>query len=282
MLYRSYDLAALDGQYDNRARVPDFADILARWRQDSERARDELICQLDVPYGEAAGETLDLFFPPEHNRPVLMFIHGGYWRLLDKADFSFVARPFVEAGYGVAVVNYALAPHVRVSEIVAQMRRATLWLWRNGTDLGFDSARILACGHSAGGHLAAELLATKWTEIDAIPRNLVSGALSISGLYDLEPLRLSSMNSDLRLDEAEAHALSPIYRPPDNAGPMVACVGADESEEFHRQQADFVDAWAQRSVTVKTVAAIGRNHFTVLDALVEPRHPLFQCAIEML
>ena len=268
------DLAELNAQFDNRARVPEHPAIFDRWRMDSLSARESLICQLDVPYGESPAESVDIFFPPEHNRPVMVFMHGGYWRAMDKSDYSFIATPFVAAGFGVVVANYALAPSVSMREIAEQTRRAIIWLWRNAEDLGFDRTAISVSGHSAGGHLTALLMSTEWSGFGALPKRLVRSGLSISGIFDLEPIRLSGMNADLRMDKEEAAALSPVNFVPDDAGPLVLGVGADESDAFHHQQDVMVSQWRARGLPVSEVPLPGRNHFTALDALVEPNHPL--------
>ncbi|HNK19115.1 MAG TPA: alpha/beta hydrolase, partial [Piscinibacter sp.] len=185
----SRDPAWLDAQYNNRARVAEAPRILERWAQASALAREQSDCVLDVPYGDAPSETLDLFRTHVPEAPVFVFIHGGWWRALDKRDHSFVAPALVDAGAMVVVPNYALCPAVTIPQIALQTVQALAWTWRNISRFGGDASRITVVGHSAGGHLAAMMLACEWPRVARdLPATLVKNALSISGLYDLAPL----------------------------------------------------------------------------------------------
>jgi arylformamidase len=270
----------LDAQYDNRARVPDHSQHFAQWRAESAAARERLSCRIDLRYGDTPAETLDLFPTPCRNAPVLLFIHGGYWRSLDKADHSFVAPAFVQEGVMVVVPNYALCPAVSVETIVLQMARAVAWTAGHAAPYGGDPARIVVAGHSAGGQLAALLLCCDWRAfgLDTSP---VCGALSISGLHDMAPLqRVSFLQPDLRLDAAQAARLSPAGFAPPRA-PLHAFVGGDESEEYHRQLYSIRDAWGQDVVPVCHPVP-GRNHFSVLRELCTPGSPVYRSALELL
>jgi len=272
----------LDAQYNNRARVTDYESVLSRWTESSALARRGLASQLDLRYGDEAGETLDVFPAEAPGAPVLVFVHGGYWRALDKRDFSFVAPAFVRAGATVVVVNYALCPAVSMETIALQMTRALAWTWRNATRFNGDPARIAVAGHSAGGHLAAMLLACRWRVVgDDLPPNLVPGALSISGLFDLEPLRLTTfLQPDLRLTPASVKRLSPAFFPRPR-GALYAVVGLEESDEFLRQNQLIRDQWGPTSVPVcETVP--GCNHFSVLTGLAEPGARLHELALRLL
>jgi arylformamidase len=265
------DAAWLDAQYNNRARVPEAATtLLPRWAQASALVRSRMTCALDLPYGDGPGATLDVFPARDSGSPILVFIHGGYWRALDKADHSFVAPAFVQAGAMVVVPNYALCPAVGIEHIALQTAQALAWVHRNAATYGGDVGRIVVVGHSAGGHLAAMLLACRWKTVgDDLPQRLVSAALSLSGLYDLEPMRQApSLQADLRLTPASVRRLSPAFfaRP---RGPLAALVGADESEEFIRQNQLIRDQWGPSTVPVCD-ALPGLNHFTVLHDLVDP------------
>jgi arylformamidase len=230
--------------YNNRAAVPEHPQWLARWTARSQEAIATLRPARDVRYGTAPNETLDLYTPRASARGTLLFIHGGYWRALDKSDHGFVAPPFVAAGCAVAVVNYDLCPAVSVATIVDQCRRALQWLVREGPSRGAP-APIVVAGHSAGGHLTAMMYATDW-RAHGLAATPFAGGVSLSGVHDLTPLVWFSHNVDLRLDEAEARRLSPINHRPLVEAPLVAAVGADETSEFVRQTRLLWDAWPQR------------------------------------
>jgi arylformamidase len=281
------DPAWLDVQYNNRARVPDHADVLARWDAASALARQGASgAQLDVAYGPASGQTLDVF-PPQGaasaGAPVLIFIHGGYWRSLDKSGHSFVAPAFNAAGALVLVPNYALCPAVGIEHIALQLTAAVAWAWRHARQFGGDPRRIALAGHSAGGHLAAMLLSCRWKDVaDDLPAQPLAGALSISGLYDLEPLRHTSfLQPDLQLTPAAVARLSPAFFPRPKGAKLYAAVGLDESDEFLRQNRLIRDVWGPTAVPVcETVPAA--NHFTVLNGLVDPAARLHELALRLL
>lgn len=276
------DPAYLSAQYDNRALVPDHPAYFERWRRDSALTREQLARRLDIAYGASAAETLDLFPTPRANAPVLVFIHGGWWRAFDKADHSFIAAPFTRAGALVAMPNYALCPGVSIETIALQMVRALAWIHRHASLYGGDPGRIVAAGHSAGGHLAAMLLCCDWPAVAPdLPRGLVSGALSISGLFDLEPLRRTpALQADLRLTPASVRRLSPVgFAAP--AGPLHAVVGARESAEFRRQNKAIGAAWGRAAVPVCETLP-DANHFSVVDDFADPRGRSHRLALQLL
>jgi arylformamidase len=279
-----HDPAWLDAQYNNRARVPDHARVLDNWAKASALVRESAAgAQLDVAYGPGAGETLDIFPAAQPGAPVLVFIHGGYWRSLDKADHSFVAPAFNAAGATVVVPNYALCPAVTIEHITLQMAAAVAWVWRHAAQWGADPSRIALAGHSAGGHLATMLLSCRWKDVDAdLPQQPLAGALSVSGLYDLEPLRHTPMvQADLRLTPASVARLSPAFFPRPKGAKLYAAVGLDESDEFLRQNRLIRDVWGPTAVPVcETVP--GANHFTVLNRLADPAHRLHELTLRLL
>lgn len=271
MVYRDYDQAALDAQYNCRAMVPEHPRHIEAWARDSEAVRTACPdVRLDIAYGEGERERLD-FFPARPGAPLHLFIHGGYWRALDKANFSYPAAAFASAGIAYAAINYPLAPRASLDVIVASVRRAVAWLIANAGDLGVDPAGISLSGHSAGGHLAAMMLADP-----ALPRGAVRAAAPISGLYDLEPIRLSYLNGELGLDEAAARRNSPIHAVPSVRCPVLLAVGGRESPEFHRQQASFADTWRGHGASVETMISDGDDHFTIVGHLGKPDSALFR------
>jgi len=271
----------MEREYNARAAIPDHPQIFARWAEQGAQVRRRRAGLIDMPYGDDDGERLD-FFPTVHRTsPLLVFIHGGYWRSLDKSDFSWIAPPFLDAGVAVAFLNYGLAPRVAVADIVRQQLKALAWLYTRAEELGFDRQRIVVGGHSAGGHLTAMLMAALWPEVDpALPADLVKGGLAISGLYDLEPLvPLPFINTDLRLDAAAARRLSPVHLPAATSAPLVTAVGALESGEFKRQTQLIRAAWPRNARADIEVG--GANHLTVCDVLADPGSPLFAAALEL-
>jgi arylformamidase len=273
----------LDLEYNPRIGVADVAGIFARWQNDSREARERLTCKLDLRYGAAPAETLDFFPAPGPNRPVLIFVHGGYWRALDKRDFSSIAPAYVAAGFSVAVPNYGLAPATALTEIVAQVRRACVWLYRNASDLGVDPLHIVCSGHSAGGHLTAMMLATDWTRIASdLPTRLLSGAVAVSGLFDLDPVaRAPFLRDDLRLDASLVRQLSPAVLPLHNNVPLLLAVGALETAEFHRQSQLIASHWPL-ACRAPLLDLPGCNHFSACEALAAPGSALFQSVCSIL
>ena len=274
--------AWFDAQYNNRARIPGHPAILQHWADASARALERHTDMIERAYGDDPSERLDIFPAATAGAPVLVYLHGGYWRALDKRDQSFVAPAFVDAGAMVVLPNYALCPAVRIEHIVLQLVRSLSWVHRHAAEYGADPTRIVVAGHSAGGHLATMLLACAWPTVAAdLPVDLVKGALSISGLYELEPLRHAPfLAPDLRLSAASAHRLSPAAMPAPG-GPLVTVVGGDESEEFQRQAALIAKRWGPRAV-VAALAVPGRNHMDVLHELADPLSPTHRQGLRLL
>jgi arylformamidase len=276
------DAAFYSREYNNRELFPDHPKHFARWAEASARARGTMTCYLDRAYGPSPAETLDIFPARKGDGSALVFIHGGYWRSLDKRDFSWLAPAWVDAGVSLVVVNYGLCPAVSIERIVQQMLAASAWLYRHAGDYGMDEDRLFVSGHSAGGHLAAMMLAALWpVYARALPKNLYKGALAVSGVYDLRPLvQVGWVNSDLRLDEATALKLSPAFLPPATRAPLALAVGGLESSEFKRQNALLAQRW--NSVVASDVPMPGKDHFTIVDGLAERASPLFAATRRMM
>jgi arylformamidase len=229
-------------EYNNRARVPENPALMAGWARDAAAYRD-LYAPCTIPYGPGVRHTIDLF-PGNDDGPIVVFIHGGYWQALDGSSFSHCARGLNEHGIGVAIPSYDLCPHVSIETIIQQMRSATRKLARPGRPL-------VVSGHSAGGHLAACLLATDWPALDpSLPKDIVVAAYAISGLFDLTPLVETSINKALHLDSSAAKAASPLFWKPPQGGALDAVVGGNESAEYFRQSR--------------------ANHFTAIAPLADP------------
>ena len=266
-------------QYNARAGIVDHPQIFARWAQTGQQARDAALAAgtglLDIAYGESPGEKLDLFLSERAGGPLLVFIHGGWWRSLDKSDFSWIAPAFNAAGINVALTNYTLAPAADIEEITLQQVRALAWLYRNGGRHGIDVGRIVVAGHSAGAHLTAMMMAAQWPafEVD-LPRDLVKAAIAFSGLYDLAPVQHADfVNGDLRLTPERVASLSPARMDQAHPTPFITAVGALESDEFRRQTGLLAAAW--QGAHVADIPMPAANHLTICDALAGPGQALF-------
>jgi arylformamidase len=273
-VFRDYDQKALDAEYNNRVKVRDSMEWMARFGAESARARAELPLSFDVAYGAHHGERLDVF-PAARPAPapVHIFIHGGYWQRMDKADFSFVVRGLRPAGAVTVVMNYGLVPSVDLDELVGQCRAAVAWIHRHAREWGGDPERITVSGHSAGGHLVAMLLATDWTRL-AVPGDVVKAGCAISGLYDLEPIRLCYLNEVLRLTPEVARRNSPLHLPPARPTPLVLAVGDAEGAEYHRQTSDLASVWRLQGVPIEVMDLEGHDHFSIVAELQSPFSPL--------
>lgn len=259
-----------DVEYNNRARVPEHAEIFARWQHDAaayrEHMKAEENAEIGLAYGTSPRQTVDLFFPETTGRtPLALFIHGGYWRSLEPSVFSHMSAGLNARGVAVAVAGYDLCPQVTIAQIIEQMRTACLFLWRR------FGQRLMVYGHSAGGHLAACMIATDWKALDQkAPADLVPAAYSVSGLFDLKPLVATGMNADFKLNEPAAAQVSPLWWPVPRGRAFDAVVGGAESSEFLRQSRIVTDDWRQRGVETRYEAVPGANHFTVIDPLSDP------------
>jgi len=276
------DPAWLDAQYDMRARHPEHVQIGARWQTASALVQRLESWRGDVRYGPGQGETLDLYPTPAANAPVLVFIHGGDWRASDKSLHAFLAPAFTASGALVVVPNHALCPAVTIEHTALQVTRCLAWVHRHAALYGGDPSRIVVAGHAAGGHLAAMMLGCRWKEVDAsLPAQLVSGALAISGLYDLEPLRHAPfIRDDIGLAPASVRRLSPAFFPRPRK-PLVTAVGGDETAEFKRQAALIRDQWGPTSVPASETIP-SANHFTILHNLADPNGRLHRHALSLL
>ena len=268
----------VEREYNNRALVPDHGEYFARWERDSAFVRETLSPSLDLAYGPDPRQRIDLFSAGPNARGTLVFIHGGYWRTLDKSMFSWLAASWNAAGIHVAMPNYRFVPAVRIDDIVEDVIAAMNFLFANGSRHGVTPDRVVVSGHSAGGHLTGALFATPPAKLRFDPARIVGG-VPISGIFDFAPLRLFSYNSDFRLDENSVARLDLHDKRPTLAAPLVVAAGAAESSEFQRQSRLLADAWAPQ---VRSLLLLpGLNHFSVVDAFAERGQPLYDATLAL-
>ena len=265
----------LEAEYSNRARVTNSTEIIARWAIEAAHARQHLPGQRDVAYGTKPRQVFDMYAAVgTRSAPLVVYIHGGYWQRGHGRDYAFVARELVARGVSVAIPSYTLCPDIRIAEIVDEIALFVSQLWVT------TKVRPVLVGHSAGGHLAAMLMARGG--IDGAPKDLIRTAYGISGAYDLEPLIGTTLNDALRLDPTEARAVSPRRGPIPTAGrTFVAAAGGDESSEFIRQAREFAAHWTQHGVAAECAIIPDTNHFTIVDELTRPDSPMLNRIVEL-
>lgn len=259
----------------------DLPSLIRRYAAESARLREKLPCRIGLKYGPTRAESLD-FFPGRPGGPVLVFIHGGYWRLGSAADFDLLAGGPAAHGIAVAVTDYALCPAVTIDEITRQSRAAVAWLWHNAGTLGIDRDRIFIAGHSAGGQQVGMVLATDWPGQYGLPADVVKGALAVSGVFDLRPLRHSWLQPKLQLTADTIERQSPLFHLPAQAPPLVVTCGSAEPAEFIRQSHDYLAAWLQAGLAGRFVDQPGANHFVAVESLADPEGLLTKVVLELI
>ena len=265
----------LDKEYDNGARVPQFPQILEQWQKDAQEYRATAHARLDLAYGDHPRQVTDIFGLDEKSiKPLVVFIHGGYWRALGRETFSHLASGLNERGLGVVVPTYQLCPAAGISDIITDLRLLCAWVWRT-----FER-KLVVTGHSAGGHLAAAMVATNWAEYD-LPDDLVNAGLGISGLYDLRPLIATKLNKTLQLDDLSARNASPLLWPSPLGKRFEAWVGGDESAEFLRQSDTIAACWSGAGAPARSVKVPNKNHFTVIGELTDANSSMTNMIINL-
>jgi arylformamidase len=272
--------AAHDANYNLRARWPEHGKFMADWTAMGEAAARAPGWTLDIAYGPGPSQNLDLLAPAKRTArraPLFAFIHGGYWKALDKRDVRFLGASFAARGIAFASLNYALAPLVSIEAIVRQIRAALDFLWREAPRFGVDPGRIFVGGHSAGGHLCSIVCAENQPLAFAL-----AGAFSVSGVYDLEPLAQSLHQTELKLDRRQVETYSPLRQRPRPGTRIWATVGGDETPAFLAQQAAFAKSWSGHGARVTVVPAPGLHHFDILAKVADFDHPIGKAALKMI
>jgi arylformamidase len=282
-LYRDFTTAAeIDAEYDVEKAVPDFTIYARQYVGGSRAARARLRGFHKLRFGPSRDEYVDVFPAAEPNAPVLIFFHGGYWRILAAEDFSFVAEGPVAAGVTVVVANYSLCPKVTIDEITRQARATVAWTHRRIREHGGDPGRIYVSGHSAGGQLTAMCLLTDWERDYGLPRDVVKGGIAISGVFDLTPIKHTSMQPQIRLTDEEIQRNSPQFHIRPAPAPLLVTYGGDETAEFCRQSEDFLSAWLAAGNHGSGLAQPGANHFTAITGFAMPDSGLCRAVFELM
>lgn len=270
----------LEAEYNNRQRVPEYQDIQARWLADTAAARETLNCEFDVAYGDGARQQYDVVHPTSDraaDAPLVVYIHGGYWQRGEREEYTGIARVMAERGVRVLLPSYTLCPENSVAGIVDELRSFCAVAWRR------FKRRPVVIGHSAGGQLAASMLASDWSSVGSdLPADLVQSAYAISGVFELAPLIQTSLNEALGLTEETALPVSPRFGPPPAAPKtFIAAVGAAESSEFHRQSLDMCETWSRAGITAECVFVPRANHFTIVDELTIPHSAMLNRIVDL-
>ena len=275
MDYRTLDQGELEAQFNPRIAVADVESRLADYVSRSQIARGDLRHRIDIAYGDTPLQTLDVFPAARADAPLHVFIHGGYWRALDKSDHSFIAAPLVAAGATVVMLNYDLCPAVTLDAIVRQVRAGIAWVHGNAGQLGGDPNRLTISGHSAGAHLAVMAMHEDWKRAAGLPLDMIKAVVAVSGIYDLTPVLGISVNQDVRLTEPMMQANSPTLDPPPPSAPLLLAVGEDETPAWIQQTLDLHRRCEGRGVNSRLMRVPGRDHFSVALDMADADAPLF-------
>lgn len=266
----------LEKGYNLRLLRDDFEQLFEGWTTRSSVFRANADTQLDCAYDSGPRDKLDLFRCGERGAPLFVFIHGGYWQRGDKSVYSFIAEPFVEQGVDVAMIGYQLCPDTDMNSIVAQIQKAIMWLWRNAAQWGISDDRINICGHSAGGHLTAMMLTTPWGQFgDGLPDELIKTGIPMSGLYQLEPLRHTTISDALGMDASVAHSNSPYFLKPATNAPILVTIGGGESAQLHWQTDQFIEHWNQYQAPIESHVEAEVDHFDLVNRLASGDSEIF-------
>jgi arylformamidase len=267
IIYKHYSQEQLNNQYNNRLHVPGFADYFERWEHLSRQTEKENSIIKDIFFGDHPQECLDIFPAKGSNAKTLVFIHGGYWHLLDKQMFYFLAPTFLQHNITTVLINYPLAPTASMDTIVSSCRKAIMWLHDNIMRFNGDPSQMHVMGHSAGGHLASMFMVDRKT-------NFLKSTISLSGLFCLEPITLSYINDSLLMDMDTARRNSPVNLEPANTCPLLLATGGNETDEFHSQSMELYKRWKDTNESTEILKVPGKNHYSILDAVTEKDSPL--------
>ena len=269
IIYKQYDQQALDLQYNNRANALDHEYHLQQWELVNRQTEKKYKLHKNIAYGDQARETLDIFPSDQPNAKTLVFIHGGYWYKNGPFDVYLVAEAFRSYGITTVLISYPLMPDHPMDQLVVSCRKAIGWVYQNIANYQGNPDEVYVAGHSAGGHLAAVMMATHWTKFDLkLPANIIKGVCAISGLYNLLPVQLCYVNEILKMDQATAIRNSPVHLSPETQCPLILAVGGQETAEYKAQTDELFTAWKDKGADVQVMEIEGTNHFSVLTSLL--------------
>jgi arylformamidase len=274
-VYKQYNQQQLNDQYNTRSRVPNYADYFGRWERISRETAEHHTILKDIPYGDIEKERLDIFPSKIHHSKTLVFIHGGYWHLLDKDIFHFLAGHFLKYNVTTVLVNYPLAPLSSINEIVASCRKALRWLHDNIISFNGDPKELYVLGHSAGGHLASMLLVEQEAKF-------IRGVISLGGLFRLVPVMLSYLNESIGMDRENAIKNSPVFLNPVHDCPLLLITGTEESDEFKAQSEELYQSWKSKNSNIEILQVPQKNHYSILDSVVEKDSTLWAALIRLM
>jgi len=274
-VYKHYNQEQLNNQYNTRLQVPDYADYFDRWERLSRQTADQNTILKDIPFGAHPEELLDIF-PSNISHPkTLVFIHGGYWHLLDKTMFHFLAGHFLNYNVTTVLINYPLAPRSSINEIVAACRKALRWIHENIIRFNGNPGELYLMGHSAGGHLASMLMVEENAKF-------IHAMISLSGLFRLEPVMLSYLNDSIGIDRENAVKNSPVFLEPANDCPLLLATGVNESDEFKAQSDQLYQHWKNKFSNIELLKVPQKNHYSILEAVIEKNSILCNAIMQLM
>ncbi len=279
--YKEFRKDQLEYQFNPRVTVPEYPDLAKKRAAQSLAVRQRAKSWLNVSYGRSPREILDIYAAEKADGPVLVYIHGGYWRSGSKEDNANFVPAFTRRGATVALVEYDLCPQVTVTEIVRQTRAAIAWVYQNIGRYGGDPAKIYVSGHSAGGHLTAMALANDW-EKEGMPKEFIRGAVAMSGVHDLDMVMHISANEEIRLTPEIAKENSPMLHPPRTGCPLLVAVGAAEPIGWKQMSRDYFESCRRRGLKLDYLEVPGANHYTMSEHLGDPDSPLAQAIFKLM
>ncbi len=283
IIYKNYTQEKLDQQYNNRYNVPDHEKHLQEWEALGKEAGETISVVKNIPYGDLARETLDIFPAEKPNAKVMVFIHGGYWYKNAPADFYMIAKAFRNYGVSTVLVGYPLLPEYAMDQLVDSCSKAIAWVYQNIECFNGDPHQIYVSGHSAGGHLAAMMLTTNWSSYHPeMGKDTLKGVAAISGLYNLLPVQKCFVNEVLQMDEATAKANSTVNLLPFATCPLILAVGADETAEYREQSLELYQQWKAQELPMQLMEIPGTNHFSILATMLDVNAPLHQAMQQMM